>query len=153
MAHAEILGMRNPFSKKAYEDRKAAKLVKKLTEKKEFQERQSRAELDKLKATTRKPAEIGQEYNRIAGELGDKSYKALVITKEIEQIHFHMRKLNDEFQKSHEVWKVEIEAEQKATAAAAEAAKQPKAATSGTGATSESYAGNGAQGGANEATQ
>ncbi len=118
-------------AKKAYEDRKAAKLTKKLSEKKEFLERNAKLKTEELKKTTRKPAVISQEYNRWAGELGDKKYKSTVLIKECEQIELHMKKLNEEFYTSTQVYKDEIEAERSAHEAAEKArqAVQAKTAT------------------------
>lgn len=107
MFHMNIISA----AKKKYEDRKAAKLVKKLSQKKDFQERTAKLKTEELKKTTRKPNDISQEYNRACGILGDKKYKATVLTKECEQIEFHLKKLNEEFELSQRVWKDEMEAE------------------------------------------
>lgn len=154
MFHMNIISA----AKKKYEDAKAAKLVKKLSEKKEYLARTETAKTEELKKTTRKPNVISQEYNQACGILGDKKYKATVLTKECEQIEFHLKKLNEEFELSQRVWKDEMEAERNAYEAAQKARqekaiKQAEANADGcTGSGSNDYAGS-PQGGANEAVQ
>ncbi len=65
--------------------------------KKEREELKAQAELQKLKAKTRTPEDVGKDYGQLAAELGDKSYQVKVLQIEIEELHKKLFALNQEF--------------------------------------------------------
>lgn len=105
-----MISMKNPFSKKAYEDRKAAKIQQKLTEKKAFQTKKIQEQIEAAKKNTRKPAEIEREYNVTSAKLGDAKYRSFVLEKEVEQYIMQLRQFNDEFMRAAQIWPEEAKA-------------------------------------------
>jgi hypothetical protein len=62
-----------------------------------------KAELEKLRATTRTAEEIGKEYNKLCLEAGDKQYRKEVLESELKQINENMLRLNREFHIAQQV--------------------------------------------------
>lgn len=89
---------------------KAAKRLRKMQENAQYKKRQLSEQLEDLKKSTRKPAEVQQDYTYTCARIGDLTFKVSSINAELKQYDLKLQGIANEAERSAQVWPEEYKA-------------------------------------------